>query len=110
MNCQLKAHRGADPVEVTRRWFFRDCAVGLGALALAELLGETKSAQATGLADPLAPRQPHHPAKAKRIIYLFMAGAPSQLELFDNKPQLAKLDGKLPPPKLPEGYRTALIN
>ncbi|HEV8058801.1 MAG TPA: DUF1501 domain-containing protein [Gemmataceae bacterium] len=110
MNCQTRTYRGADPVQVTRRWFFRDCAVGLGALALAELLGEASPAQAAGLTDPLAPRQPHYPAKAKRVIYLFMAGAPSHLELFDNKPQLTKFDGTLPPPKLLEGYRAAFIN
>jgi hypothetical protein len=110
MNCQINAHRGQDPVQVTRRWFFRDCAVGLGTLALAELLGHTKPAQATELADPMAPRQPHYPAKAKRAIFLFMAGAPSHLEMFDFKPQLAKFDGTLPPPKLLEGYRAAFIN
>ena len=47
--------------------------------------------------NPLAPRQPHFPAKAKRVIYIFQAGAPSHLELFDNKPELAKHDGQLPP-------------
>jgi hypothetical protein len=110
MNCQTRAHLGSDPVGVTRRWFFRDCAVGLGTLALAELLGGTPSARASTIEDPLAPRLPHHPAKAKRVIYLFMAGAPSHLELFDYKPQLAKFDGTLPPPKLLEGYRAAFIN
>jgi hypothetical protein len=110
MNCQINAHRGQHPLQVTRRWFFRDCAVGLGALALAELLGETQPAQGAGLTDPLAPKQPHYPARAKRVIYLFMAGAPSHLELFDFKPQLAKFDGTLPPPKLLEGYRAAFIN
>ena len=49
-------------------------------------------------------------AKAKRVIFLFMAGAPSHLELFDNKPQLAKFDGTLPPPELLKGYRAAFIN
>ncbi len=110
MNCQAKSYLGQDPTLVTRRWFFRDCAVGLGTLALAELLGQTNRAQAATINDPLAPRQPHHPARAKRVIYLFMAGAPSQLEMFDFKPQLAKFDGTLPPPKLLEGYRAAFIN
>ena len=50
------------------------------------------------------------PPKAKRVIFLFMAGAPSHLELFDNKPQLAKFDGTLPPPELIKGYRAAFIN
>ncbi len=61
-------------------------------------------------ANPLAPKTPHFAAKAKRVIFLFMAGAPSHLELFDNKPQLAKFDGTLPPPELIKGYRAAFIN
>ena len=84
--------------------------MGLGTLALAELLSETSRARANTIDDPLAPRQPHYRARAKRVIFLFMAGAPSQLELFDFKPQLAKFDGTLPPPKLLEGYRAAFIN
>ena len=61
-------------------------------------------------ADPLAPKAPHFAPKAKRVIFLFMAGAPSHLELFDNKPELAKFDGKLPPAELLKGYRAAFIN
>ena len=61
-------------------------------------------------ANPLAPKLPHFAPKAKRVIYLFMAGAPSHLELFDYKPQLAKFDGTLPPPELLKGYRAAFIN
>lgn len=76
---------------LTRRWFFRDCGVGLGSMALASLLGETASAAP----DPMAPKKPHFPAKAKSVIFLFMAGAPSHLELFDNKPELAKYDSTL---------------
>src|SRR5262245_43033175 len=94
-----------NPLFLTRRWFLRDCTVGLGALALADLLHA-----APANADPLAPRRPHHAPKAKRVVYLFMAGAPSHLELFDYKPQLAKFDGTLPPAKLIEGYRAAFIN
>src|SRR5207245_2941675 len=60
--------------------------------------------------NPLAPRRPHFAGKAKSVIYLFMAGAPSHLELFDNKPKLAQLDGTLPPPDLIKGYRAAFIN
>src|SRR5260221_3994905 len=60
--------------------------------------------------DPLAPKKPHHSGKTKSIIYLFMAGAPSHLELFDYKPQLVKYDGTLPPPELLKGYRAAFIN
>src|SRR2546430_2706459 len=113
MNCQDYLYRNANPKLVSRRWFLKECRVGLGAIALGHLLG--RSGSATGLADqaahnPLAPKQPHYPAKAKRVIFLFMAGAPSHLELFDYKPQLAKFDGKLPPPDLIKGYRAAFIN
>jgi hypothetical protein len=111
MNCQTHLYRYHDPRLVTRRWFFRDCAVGLGALALAELLGGNTDAKpsATVADDPLAPKLPHHAAKAKRVVYLFMAGGPSHLEMFDNKPQLAKFNGTLPPPELLKGYRAAFI-
>ena len=92
---------------ITRRWFFEQCGVGLGAIALKTLLAE--SAQAAGV-DPFAPKAPPFPAKAKNVIFLFMAGAPSHLELFDNKPLLRKFDGTLPPPELLKGYRAAFIN
>src|SRR5437588_2685294 len=103
-------YRGQDPQQVTRRWFFRDCGVGLGSIALAQLLGDEGRAAATVGNEPLAPRSPHYAPKAKRVVYLFMAGAPSHLELFDYKPQLAKFDGTLPPPELIKGYRAAFIN
>src|SRR4051812_15150105 len=101
---------------VTRRWFFKQCGVGLGSIALAELLGKAHLAGAANLsaahssANPLAPKLPPFAAKAKRVIYLFMAGAPSHLELFDHKPELARWDGKLPPADLLKGYRAAFIN
>ncbi|HBI42610.1 MAG TPA: sulfatase, partial [Planctomycetales bacterium] len=113
MNCQAPFLRGQDPTQITRRWFFRDCAVGLGGIALASLLqqeGRAEDASGAPDGDPLAPKKPHFPAKAKRVVYLFMAGAPSHLELFDYKPQLAKFDGTLPPPELLQGYRAAFIN
>jgi len=91
---------------LTRRWFFRDCGVGLGPIALGSLL--QNSAQA--ISNPMAPKQPHFAPKAKRVIYLFQAGAPSHLELFDHKPELAKWNGKLPPADLLKGYRAAFIS
>src|SRR6188474_2966422 len=94
---------------IARRWFLQECGVGLGAVALTDLLARQTQA-ASAPADPLTPRPGHFPAKAKNVIYLFMAGAPSHLELFDNKPQLAKFDGTLPPPELLKGYRAAFIN
>lgn len=94
-----------------RRWFLKQCGVGLGVMGLGQLLCDpafaAPVAEATG---PLAPKAPHYPAKAKNIIFLFMAGGPSHLELFENKPQLAKFDGQLPPPELIEGYRAAFIS
>src|SRR6266700_3471984 len=96
---------------VTRRWFFRQCGVGLGGIALASLLDADKAlgAVATQTSNPLAPHSPHFKAKAKRVIYLFMAGAPSQLELFDYKPTLAKYDGKPVPHEVVMGQKYAFI-
>ncbi len=110
MNCQDHLYRNSDPRQITRRWFFEQCGVGVGAAALHSLLAESGYAATTDAADPLAPKQPPLEAKAKRVIFLFMAGAPSHLELFDNKPQLAKFDGTLPPADLLKGYRAAFIN
>jgi len=91
----------------SRRWFMQQCGVGMGGLAFHTLMGRAAAAAST---DPMAPRAPHHKPKAKNVIYLFMAGAPSHLELFDYKPQLAKFNGTLPPPDLIKGYRAAFIN
>jgi hypothetical protein len=88
----------------SRRWFIDQCGIGLGAMALRQLAG------AATAQDPLAPKKPHHEPKAKSVIFLFMAGAPSHLEMFDHKPQLAKFDGTLPPADLLKGYRAAFIN
>ena len=93
----------------TRRWFFKDCGVGLAGIAAMDLMSRTAGAAPTAV-NPLLPKRSHYPAKAKRVIYLFMGGAPSHLELFDHKPELAKWDGKLPPPELLKGYRAAFIN
>ena len=101
----------------TRRHFLQDCAMGFGALALGSLLPSCGSPAGAGAANaiafdpahPLAPRMPMFPGKAKRVIYLHMAGAPSQLELFDYKPALQQLDGKDCPQSLLEGKRFAFI-
>src|SRR5437773_3780804 len=87
---------------IARRWFLEQCGVGLGAMALGQLLQAAEN--------PLAPKRPPLAPRAKNVIYLFMAGAPSHLELFDYKPQLAKFSGTLPPPDLIKGYRAAFIN
>jgi hypothetical protein len=97
---------------ITRRWFFKECGVGLGVLALTELLRQSGWAmpERTALPDPMAPKSSHYRPRAKRVVFLFMAGAPSHLELFDHRPELARLDGKLPPADLIKGYRAAFIN
>jgi hypothetical protein len=112
MNCQDHLYRNQDPKQVSRRWFIEQCGVGLGAMAFGHLLQNPGFAAALQDApqNPLAPKKPPQAAKAKSVIYLFMAGAPSHLELFDFKPQLAKFDGTLPPPELLKGYRAAFIN
>ena len=94
-----------------RRWFFGECGIGLAGMAACSYLGkEAVSATASLDANQLAPKQPHFHAKAKRVIYMFQAGAPSHLELFDNKPELTRNDGKLPPKELLAGYRAAFID
>src|SRR5262245_24480074 len=101
--------------DITRRHFFRDCRVGLGSMALASLMGGSSlraapAASATDRAiNPLAPRDGHHPAKAKRVIFLFMAGGPSQLELFDPKPKLQEMDGQVIPESYVKNKRFAFI-
>ncbi len=111
MNCQDHLYRNADPRTVGRRWFLQQCGVGLGSIAMGQLMGQNASAAPVEMAsNPMLPKQPHFQPKAKNVIYLFMAGAPSHLEMFDNKPQLTKFDGTLPPPELLEGYRAAFID
>ena len=110
MNCQSHLYRGHDPKLITRRWFFEQCGVGLGAIALGSLFRQNGWAAPAALANPLAPKQPHFLPKAKRVIFLFMAGAPSHLELFDHKPALTKWNGQPPPADLIKNYRAAFIN
>ena len=88
-----------------RRWL-RRAGAGFGSLALAAMLAE--EARATTPADPLMPREPHFPARAKRVIFLFMPGGPSQVDTFDPKPRLTKDHGK-PSPKLYQGQTRNLL-
>jgi hypothetical protein len=89
---------------LTRRHFFSRCRVGLGSIALAALLRDSLRA-----GSPLAPRAGHFPARARAVIYLFMAGGPSHLELFDEKPRLRDLDGQVVPPSFVAKKRFAFI-
>ena len=98
---------------VARRHFFRECGIGIGKIALAGLLTDALTGKTLGSPEvgrnPLAPRSPHFAPKAKRVIHLFMAGAPSQLDLFDPKPELTRLEGKPLPPSVIGGQRYAFI-
>lgn len=99
----------------TRRHFLKESAMGLGALAMGALLGKCGDASSKyspivfDPARPLLPKAPPLPGKAKSVIFLHMAGAPSQLELFDYKPELMKMDGQDCPPSLLAGKQFAFI-
>lgn len=106
---QLHSFALNHPMEsLKRRWFLKQCSVGLGSIAATELLASELSAD--GRDGPFSAKEPHFPPKVKRVVYMFQAGAPSQLELYDPKPELAKRNGQLPPPELLKGYRAAFIN
>ncbi|HWJ55886.1 MAG TPA: DUF1501 domain-containing protein, partial [Vicinamibacterales bacterium] len=99
---------------ITRRFFFEQAYFGLGGLALASLLDPAvaSAAQAERLRSRAvagALTSLHHPAKARRVIHLFMAGAPSQLDLFDPKPALTKHDGQAIPEEFVKNERFAFI-
>jgi hypothetical protein len=100
----------------TRRHFIKESAMGLGALALGSILGCGKNDSPLPLAqqffdaaNPLAVKPPMFPGKARAVIFIHMAGAPSQFELFSYKPELAKLDGQDCPQSLLQGKRFAFI-
>lgn len=92
--------------EITRRHFFSRCSVGVGSIALSSLMGAT----APKMRNPLEPKGGHLPAKAKNVIFLFMAGGPSQLDLFEHKPQLTRLNGKPIPESYTAGKRFAFMD
>jgi hypothetical protein len=94
-----------------RRQFLRDTACGLGTIALANLLADDGLAgdSPPSANNPLAPRRSHYAATAKRVIYVFMSGAPSQLDLFEPKPELTRLDGEPVPASFLEGLDDPLI-
>jgi uncharacterized protein (DUF1501 family) len=96
---------------ITRRHFFGECGVGVGKIALASLLcgGSRAFGDSASAVNAMAPRATHFAPKVKRVIYLFMAGAPSQLDLFDYKPSLVKFDGKPVPAEVVKNQRYAFI-
>jgi hypothetical protein len=85
----------------SRREFLTRGGSGLAGIALAQMLQEDAHAAAVAEADPMAPKEPHHPATAKSIIWLFMEGGPSHVDLFDPKPKLQELAGQ----PLPESMK-----
>ena len=89
----------------TRRYFLQQCWSGVGMVALASLLNDELFAAT----DPMTPKKPHFPARAKRVIYLNMSGGPSQLELFDFKPKLIEMHGKPIPKSIVGDQRYAFI-
>ena len=93
-----------DLQETTRRHFFSRCGMGLGSIALGSMMSDQAQA------NPFAPKQPHFKPRAKNVIYLFMGGGPSQLELFDWKPELSKRHGQDIPESFIKGKRFAFMN
>ncbi len=96
---------------LTRRDFLGSCAAGIETIALAQLLATEGRAEGNEppIDNPLAPRPPHFEPTAKNLIVLFMAGAPSQIDLFDPKPELQKWHGQSLPPSMTEGMKLAFI-
>ena len=88
---------------LSRRRLLAECGMGMGSLALAGLLADSRAAESlpalgAGSVSPvssLAPKSPHFAPRATRVIHLFMNGGPSQIDLFDPKPALRKYAGKL---------------
>ena len=113
MNCHDSLYDQGGARANSRRWFLKQCGVGLGKIAAASLLADSFAARTraatVSAADALRPHAAHFPARTKKVIHLFMAGAPSQLDLFDFKPELKKLEGNPLPPSVIGGQRYAFI-
>jgi hypothetical protein len=109
MTDQLRKHESDLLRHVTRRHFFEQCGVGVGAMALGSLLGGGRAVAAPAVLNHMAPRRPHYAPRAKAVIYLFMAGGPTQLDLFNDKPMLRKHHGSLPPKSYLDGKRFAFL-
>jgi hypothetical protein len=108
----MKTYRSNSATFVARRQFLHDCGIGLGKIALGSLLATgvaATAAEETKIVNPFPPKPAHFAGKAKAVIHLFMAGAPSQLDLFDYKPKLAEYEGKSIPPEVIMGQRYAFI-
>src|SRR3954470_9469534 len=97
----MNSFTGSKSTVASRRNFLTRAGSGLGAIALIDMLNGSRSlATAAGASNPLAPKAAHHTARAKAVIFLFMEGAPSHLDLFAPKPALENLAGK----PMPESF------
>src|ERR1043166_363443 len=109
-------HHALNPehLALTRREFLCRCGMGMGAVSLASLLGSLNSvnaepSHAAGFINPLSPKSPHFPGKAKRIIHIFANGGPSHVDTFDPKPSLDKYHGKAFPLQLKTERKTGAV-
>src|SRR4051812_35535190 len=105
-----KSNPGLWQAPVSRRQMLRRFANGFGMLGLAPLLSRDLLANGTASANPLALKTPHFAPKCKRIIFLFMSGGPSHVDLFDPKPKLEEYNGKPLPFEQPKLTRTKTVN
>lgn len=100
-----------DPYFLARRHFLSRCSIGLGSLALSSLLtAESQAVNTEEIRNPLQPKSPHFPPRAKNVIFLFMAGGPSQLDMFEYKPELERLNGQPIPESYTAGKRFAFMD
>jgi hypothetical protein len=91
----------------TRRHFLKQTFAGLGGVALGSLMTPTLSGK---VVDPMAPKAPHFPARAKRVIYLHLTGSPPNLDMYDYKPELVKRDGQDCPAEFLKGKEFAFTS
>ncbi len=108
----MNHHQDSELQASTRRHFFSDCAMGIGSIALASLMADKSLGNdpMAAIKNPLEPRVAHFPPKVKSVIFLFMAGGPSQLETFDYKPKLNELSGQPIPESFTKGKRFAFMS
>ncbi|MCH2376196.1 MAG: DUF1501 domain-containing protein, partial [Planctomycetes bacterium] len=109
------SHISPKPNRIARRYFLGECGVGIGSMALGSLLGRDMAfgapseAAGSSITNPYAVKPPHYAPRAKHVIFLFMGGGPSQLELFDSKPELNRWNGKPVPSQVIEGFDLPFI-
>ena len=97
-------------ISTTRRHFFSSAGLSIGALALSSLIARESRGARTETGNPVAPKAPHYSPRAKAVIFLSQAGAPSQLDLYDYKPKLGEFHGTQVPEELIAGERFAFLS